>query len=45
MKLLARGDPHPLLFDAYAQTLPELAGADDAKGQAALRAFELLLLR
>jgi DNA repair protein RecO (recombination protein O) len=40
MKLLARGDPHPLLFDAYAQTLPELAGADDAKGQAALRAFD-----
>ena len=30
MKLLARGDPHPLLFDAYAQTLPELAGAVDA---------------
>ena len=25
MKLLARHDPHPALFDAYAQTLP-LAG-------------------
>lgn len=45
MKLLARGDPHPLLFDAYAQTLPALSGADDAKVQAALRAFELVLLR
>ncbi|MBE2244883.1 MAG: DNA repair protein RecO [Burkholderiaceae bacterium] len=45
MKLLARGDPHPLLFDAYAQTLPELACADDAAVQAALRAFELVLLR
>ncbi len=45
MKLLARGDPHPLLFDAYAQTLPELAATDDAKVQAALRAFELVLLR
>lgn len=45
MKLLARGDPHPLLFDSYAQTLPELAGADDAHAQAALRAFELVLLR
>lgn len=44
MKLLARHDPHPLLFDAYAQTLP-LLGADDAGVQAALRAFELVLLR
>lgn len=45
MKLLGRGDPHPILFDAYAQTLPALAGADDARAQAALRAFELMLLR
>lgn len=45
MKLLARGDPHPILFDAYAQTLPELAGADDSRRAAALRAFELVLLR
>lgn len=45
MKLLARGDPHPFLFDAYAQTLPALVRADDAKAQAALRAFELVLLR
>jgi DNA repair protein RecO (recombination protein O) len=45
MKLLARHDPHPALFDAYAQTLPLLASDDDASVQAALRAFELVLLR
>ncbi len=45
MKLLARHDPHPLLFDAYAQTLPALAAGDDARVEAALRAFELVLLR
>ena len=45
MKLLARHDPHPALFDAYAQTLPALAAADDAQVQAALRAFEMTLLR
>lgn len=45
MKLLARHDPHPLLFDIYAQTLPLLAAADDRQVQAALRAFELSLLR
>ncbi len=45
MKLLARHDPHPALFDAYAQALPELAAAHDAGVQAALRAFELILLR
>jgi DNA repair protein RecO (recombination protein O) len=44
MKLLARHDPHPLLFDAYAGTLPMLAAGGDAE-QAALRAFELVLLR
>jgi len=43
MKLLARGDPHPALFDCYAQTLPTLA-ADELTAQAALRAFELALL-
>ncbi len=43
MKLLARHDPHPRLFDAYAATLPALAGEGDAE-QAALRAFELTLL-
>jgi len=41
MKLLARDDPHPALWDAYAATLPHLGGADEA---AALRAFELMLL-
>jgi DNA repair protein RecO (recombination protein O) len=45
MKLTARHDPHAQLFDAYAQTLPALADADDAAVQAALRAFELVLLR
>ncbi len=45
MKLLARGDPHPALFDIYALTLPALAAPTDAQREAALRAFELLLLR
>jgi len=45
MKLLARHDPHPALFDAYAQTLPALADVDELRAQSALRAFELTLLR
>jgi DNA repair protein RecO (recombination protein O) len=45
MKLLARHDPHPALFDAYAAALPSLADADDAQVQRALRAFELTLLQ
>ena len=45
MKLLARHDPHAALFDVYAQTLPALMAGDDAQVQAALRAFELTLLR
>ncbi len=45
MKLLARHDPHGALFDAYAQTLPALAAADDTQVEAALRAFELTLLK
>ena len=45
MKLVARHDPHAALFDAYAYTLPELAADDDTQVQAALRAFELVLLR
>ena len=45
MRLLARHDPHPALFDAYAQTLPLLGAGDDARAQAALRAFELMLLQ
>ena len=42
MKLLARHDPHPGLFDAYGGTLQAMAGGDE---EAALRAFELMLLR
>jgi DNA repair protein RecO (recombination protein O) len=45
LRLLARQDPHPVLFDAYAQALPVLAAADEPGVQAALRAFELQLLR
>ena len=45
LKSLARLDPHPALFDAYAATLPALEGADDPRAQAGLRAFELLMLR
>jgi DNA repair protein RecO (recombination protein O) len=45
LRLLARQDPHAALFDAYAMLLPVLAGTDEAQSQAALRAFELILLR
>lgn len=45
LKLLARHDAHPALFDAYEQTLPALRDGDAATGAAALRAFELVLLR
>jgi len=45
MKLLARHDPHAALFDAYAGTIAALARGDEASTQAALRAFELVLLR
>ncbi|MBT9490524.1 MAG: DNA repair protein RecO [Rubrivivax sp.] len=45
LKLLARQDPHPTLFDAYAHTLPSLAGTETPASTAALRAFELLLLQ
>ena len=45
MKLLARHDPHAVLFDAYAQTLPSLSATDDTIVEAALRAFELWLLK
>lgn len=45
MKLLARHDAHAALFDAYAATLPALTDPDDTRVQAALRAFELTLLR
>lgn len=46
LRLLARQDPHPHLFDVYADTVMALAGAaDDAAREVVLRAFELALLR
>jgi DNA repair protein RecO (recombination protein O) len=44
LRLLARDDAHPRLFDAYAAALIGLDGGE-AHSEAALRAFELLLLR
>ena len=44
MKLLARHDPHPALFDVYADTIERLAAGGEANTQSALRAFELRLL-
>jgi DNA repair protein RecO (recombination protein O) len=45
MKLLARGDAHPALFDGYAATLRSLAASDEFAEQIGLRAFELVLLK
>ena len=45
LRLLARDDPHPQLFDVYGAAVRVLAGEDVAALQPALRAFELLLLR
>ena len=45
MRLLARDDPHPALFDAYASTVQLLASQSVDTLQVALRAFELRLLR
>jgi DNA repair protein RecO (recombination protein O) len=45
LRLLARDDPHPELFDAYAQAVELLASEHGEVLQAALRSFELLLLR
>ncbi len=45
LRLLARDDAHPVLFDRYAQILQVLAAGSSALLEAALRAFELLLLR
>jgi DNA repair protein RecO (recombination protein O) len=45
LKLLARHDPHEGLFDAYVTTLSVLGVAGEPLAQAALRAFELTLLR
>jgi len=45
LRLLARDDPHPVLFDRYAQILQVLAAGQPRILEAALRVFELLLLR
>jgi DNA repair protein RecO (recombination protein O) len=46
MKLLAREDAHPALFDRYTAALGALATLEGSAGEAAvLRAFELTLLR
>jgi DNA repair protein RecO (recombination protein O) len=45
MRLLARDDAHPRLFDVYAQIVHILADGHDGMTAPALRAFELLLLR
>ena len=45
MRLLARDDPHPALFDAYAATVQLLVSQNIDTLQVALRAFELRLLR
>ncbi len=45
LRMLARDDPHPALFDVYAAAVRVLATDDPLTLQPALRAFELLLLR
>ena len=45
MRLLARDDPHPQLFDTYAAAVRILASEHGEAIEPALRAFELLLLR
>lgn len=45
MRLLARDDAHPAVFDAYAATVPLIASQSNDTLQVALRAFELRLLR
>ena len=45
IRLLARDDPHPALFDAYAATVQLLSSQSTDTLQVALRAFELRLLR
>lgn len=45
LTLLARDDPHPPLFDIYANVVRVLASEHGEALQAALRTFELLLLR
>ncbi|MDI9330215.1 MAG: DNA repair protein RecO [Alphaproteobacteria bacterium] len=45
LRLLARDDPHPVLFDCYRQAVLMLAQGGESAVTPALRAFELLLLR
>lgn len=45
LRLLARDDPHPRLFDAYAAAVSVLASGHADVLEPALRAFELLLMR
>jgi DNA repair protein RecO (recombination protein O) len=45
LRLLARDDAHPQLFDAYALAVAVLASEHGEALEPALRAFELLLLR
>ncbi|WP_416547961.1 DNA repair protein RecO [Limnohabitans sp. DCL3] len=45
MRLTARDDPHPDLFEVYAATVRLLASGDPDALQWALRGFELLLLK
>lgn len=45
IRLLARDDPHPALFEHYASAVQVLASEHGEALQPALRAFELLLLR
>lgn len=45
LTLLARDDPHPVLFDVYADVVQVMASEHGEALQSALRAFELLLLR
>ena len=45
LRLLARDDPHPRLFDIYAGAVRVLASEHGEALQPVLRAFELLLLR
>lgn len=45
LRLLARDDPHPALFDAYAGVVRVLASEHGDMLEPVLRSFELLLLR
>ncbi|MDD2713820.1 MAG: DNA repair protein RecO [Simplicispira sp.] len=45
LRLLARDDPHPALFDAYAGVVRVLASEHGEALEPVLRTFELLLLR